>query len=95
MGTGSGGAVRRRVRVHGRVQGVFFRASLERLARERDIAGSARNLDDGSLEAIFEGSRDAVDGIVAFCSQGPEGAEVSRVDLTEEEPQGAKGFDTG
>jgi len=80
--------------VRGRVQGVFFRASLERLSRERGVAGSARNLDDGSLEAILEGPREAVEEMLAFCASGPAGAAVRGVDVSEEEPQGVKGFAT-
>lgn len=80
--------------VHGRVQGVFFRASLERLSRERGVAGSARNLGDGSLEAVLEGPRQAVEEMISFCAEGPEGAQVSQVDVTEEEPQGVEGFST-
>lgn len=97
--TNSGGAkgeapIRRRVIARGRVQGVFFRASLERLAADRGVAGSARNCDDGSVEAIFEGSREAVEGMVSFAADGPEGAEVSRLDVSEEEPKGLSGFRT-
>lgn len=76
------------------MQGVFFRASLERLARERGVAGSARNLEDGSVEAIFEGPADAVEALIAFSAEGPEGADVSRLDVTEEEPEGISGFTT-
>lgn len=78
--------------VRGRVQGVFFRASLERLSRQRGVAGSARNVADGSVEAILEGPREAVEGIISFCADGPEGAEVSQVDVIEEELEGVKGF---
>jgi len=81
--------------VRGRVQGVFFRASLERLSRERDVAGSARNLDDGSVEAVFEGPRQAVEGMISFCADGPAGAQVSQVDVIGEEPEGLHGFATG
>jgi acylphosphatase len=78
----------------GRVQGVFFRASLERLATERGVAGSARNRDDGSVEAIFEGPPDAVDELIAFAAEGPRDADVSHLDVTEEEPEGLLGFST-
>lgn len=91
---GSAEVVRRRVIVEGRVQGVFFRASLERVAREHGVSGSARNRDDGSVEAILEGPLDAVGEVVAFCSQGPEGADVSGVEVSAEQPEGLKGFET-
>lgn len=78
--------------IRGRVQGVFFRASLERMAKQRGVAGSARNLDDGSVEALLEGPREEVEGMIAFCSAGPEGAQVSQVDVSDEEPEGTESF---
>jgi acylphosphatase len=86
--------IRRRVTVRGRVQGVFFRDSVRRLATERGVAGSAENLDDGSVEVILEGPREGVEGVVAFCSRGPDRAEVSQVEIDEEQPQGLEGFAT-
>ena len=70
-------AMRRRVVAHGRVQGVFFRESLRRLAAELGVAGYARNLPDGTLEAAFEGPEDAVREMVAFAHVGPPDADVS------------------
>ncbi len=78
----------------GRVQGVFFRASLERLAKERGVAGSARNCEDGSVEAVFEGPADAVEDLIAYAAEGPRDADVSHLDVTEEEPEGLSGFST-
>ncbi|HTY18828.1 MAG TPA: acylphosphatase [Myxococcota bacterium] len=85
--------IRRRVRVHGRVQGVWFRGSTERRARTLGLAGWVRNRPDGSVEAIFEGRPDAVDAALAFCREGPPGARVERVDVSEEAPEGLAGFD--
>ena len=59
--------VRRHVIVHGRVQGVFFRDSLRERARTAGVAGGARNLPDGTVEAIFEGPLEAVERLVRFC----------------------------
>ena len=87
--------VRRRVRVRGRVQGVFFRDSLRRIAADRGVAGRARNLDDGSVEAILEGPLEGVEAVIAFCAEGPDRAEVSQVEVDEEEPEGLEGFETG
>jgi len=83
---------RRRVIVHGRVQGVFFRDSLRRLAQQRAVAGWATNRWDGTVAAVFEGERDAVERLVDFCRTGPRGAQVDRVDVSEEEPEGLTGF---
>ena len=87
--------VRRRVVAHGRVQGVFFRDSLRQRARSRGVAGSVRNRPDGSVEATLEGEPDAVESVVAFMRAGPRGAEVERVDVAEEAPEGLTGFDVG
>lgn len=95
MNEGGGSLIRRRVIARGRVQGVFFRASVERLARERGLSGSVRNREDGSLEAIFEGPREAVEGMISYCADGPRGARVSHLEVTEEDPQGIAGFDVG
>jgi acylphosphatase len=84
--------IRRRVVVHGHVQGVFFRDSLRRLARERGISGWVANRHDGTVEAVFEGDTGAVERLVEFCREGPRGARVDSVDVTDEEPEGLKGF---
>jgi acylphosphatase len=84
--------VRRRLVVHGRVQGVFFRDTLRRLATEAGVAGWARNTGEGTVEAVLEGEEGAVERLVAFAHRGPEGARVDRVDVSEEEPQGVSGF---
>ena len=84
--------VRRRVVAHGLVQGVFFRESLRRLAAELGIAGFARNLADGTLEAVFEGHEDAVQELVEFAHAGPPDAEVDRLEVIEEPPEGLGGF---
>lgn len=81
-------AVRRRVVVHGHVQGVFFRDSVRRLAERSGVSGQVRNNPDGSLEAVFEGEADVVARLVEFCREGPRGAQVERVEVTEQEPAG-------
>jgi len=81
-----------RVLVSGRVQGVFFRQTCASLAREAGVGGSVRNLDDGRVEAVFEGDDDAVDRLVAWCRRGPERARVDAVDVTSEPPLGDRIF---
>ncbi|TMM02882.1 MAG: acylphosphatase [Actinobacteria bacterium] len=87
--------LRRRVVVHGRVQGVGFRYALARAAQTRGVAGWARNRADGSLEAVFEGDADSVESLIRFCHEGPRGAEVDRVEVFEDEPEGLSRFDVG
>jgi acylphosphatase len=84
--------IRRRAVAHGRVQGVFFRDTVRRMAEERSVAGWARNNPDGTFEAVFEGDAEAVERLVAFCREGPRGAVVERVEVFDEEPEGAPGF---
>lgn len=84
--------IRKRVVVHGRVQGVFFRDSTRRLAHQHRVAGWVANRWDGSVEAVFEGDDEAVDRLVRFVHDGPRGAEVERVEVVNEEPEGLRGF---
>ena len=84
--------MRRRVLVHGRVQGVFFRDSLRRLADRNGVSGWARNTLEGAVEAVFEGEPDAVERLVSFAHTGPPQAHVDAVDVHEEEPEGFSGF---
>jgi acylphosphatase len=75
------------------VQGVFFRDSTRRRAHQHGVAGWVRNNWDGTVEAVFEGDADAVERLVSFCREGPRGAQVERVDVVDEEPEGLAGFD--
>jgi acylphosphatase len=84
--------IRRRVIVHGRVQGVGFRYSVARAAQSRGVAGWVSNRPDGTVEAVFEGEPEAVDSLVRFSRDGPRGAAVDRVDVVDEEPEGFSRF---
>ena len=86
------GRRRARVRVRGRVQGVFFRDSLRRAAREAGVGGSAANLPDGSVEVVLEGPPEAVERLVALARVGPPDAEVREVEISDEPPEGLRGF---
>jgi acylphosphatase len=82
-----------RVRIHGRVQGVFFRAEAGSRAESLGIAGWVRNAPEGSVEALFEGEPDRVDSMVEWCRHGPSGAHVTEVGVFEEEAgQAERGF---
>ncbi len=84
--------MRRRVVVHGKVQGVFFRDSLRRLADRQGVSGWARNTPEGTVEAVFEGESDDVERLVSFAKAGPPDARVEGVDVLDEEPEGLSGF---
>jgi acylphosphatase len=86
------GTVRTHVWISGRVQGVWFRDSCRRQARAEGIAGWVRNLVDGRVEAVFEGSLDAVDRMIAWCHEGPPRAQVTDVEVRREQPVGESGF---
>jgi acylphosphatase len=89
----SNDVVARRVVVHGRVQGVFFRDTCRREAARHGVTGWVRNEPDGTVGALFEGSRDAVEAMLAWCHDGPPRAHVDRVEVTEESPGGMRAFD--
>jgi acylphosphatase len=84
--------VRAHVHVSGRVQGVFFRATTRDRAREAGVDGWVRNLDDGRVEAVFEGPREAVESMVGFCETGSPAANVTDVAVEYGSPEGVDGF---
>lgn len=75
------------IRVTGRVQGVFFRASAKAEAEKLGLTGFARNEDDGSVAIEAEGEADALEKFVAWCGSGPDFAQVARVDVHDGEPK--------
>ena len=72
------------VYISGRVQGVFFRAETERTARSLNLAGWVRNMEDGRVEALFEGEDKNVDQMLVWCHTGPPHARVDHVTMIEE-----------
>ena len=85
--------MRKRVVARGRVQGVFFRDSTRREARSAGVAGWVTNRSDGAVEAVFEGDDDAVARMVSFVRRGPGHAEVSDLEVHDEEPEGLTRFE--
>jgi acylphosphatase len=83
---------RARVRVRGRVQGVFFRVEARDRASSFGLAGWVRNCPDGTVEAVFEGEPERVQSMIDWCERGPSGASVDDVDVVSEEPEGEAGF---
>ncbi len=73
--------VRADLRIRGRVQGVFFRQATQQTADRLGLTGWVRNLPDGSVEAVAEGTSEAVRGLLDWCRQGPPAAEVAAVDI--------------
>lgn len=83
---------RARVRVQGSVQGVFFRVETRDRARSLGVSGWVRNLQDGAVEAVFEGPGEPVESMVEWCRRGPAGAQVASVDVDWEDPAREEGF---
>jgi acylphosphatase len=86
--------IARRIIVHGRVQGVFFRATVRDAARRAGAAGWARNSPDGTVEIHAQGDAEAVDAVEAAARRGPRGAQVDRVDVRDAAPEPLSGFET-
>ena len=68
--------------VTGRVQGVFFRLETKRNANFYNVKGWIRNLPDGRVEAMFEGEKEDVEKLIAFCKRGPLGARITNLEST-------------
>ncbi len=68
--------------IYGRVQGVYYRYSAARRAKELGLKGWVRNRPDGSVEALLEGEEEVVRRMLEWCKQGPPGASVDTIDLT-------------
>ena len=75
--------VRKRALVSGRVQGVFFRATCDRVASSEGVQCRATNLDDGRVEVLLEGAPDAVSRVIEWCHKGPPHAHVTGVEVTD------------
>jgi acylphosphatase len=84
--------VRAHVWIQGRVQGVSFRAYAQHEAVRLGLRGWVRNLPDRRVEAIFEGQRDPVDQMVQWCHRGSPLAQVTRVTVEWEDPEGEGPF---
>ena len=85
--------IARRLTVHGRVQGVWFRESMRQEAERLGIGGWVRNRLDGTVEALVEGDAPAVQAITDWARRGPRDAEVSGVDISDERATGLSRFE--
>jgi acylphosphatase len=79
-----GTAVRRRVIIKGLVQGVNFRNSTKQVADQLRIVGWVKNREDGTVEALFEGSPDAIQQMIEWCKRGPPASRVDEVRVVPE-----------
>ena len=75
------------LKIEGRVQGVYFRASTVAQAQKLNVTGWVMNSRDGSVEVVAEGDRSEIEQLIAWCRQGPPGAHVTFVDVRYQSPQ--------
>ena len=81
------------IRVTGKVQGVFYRATAQEQAEALGLSGWVRNCPDGSVEALACGTDDQVEAVVAWCRRGPQKAQVQEVQVSDiRDAVPAKGF---
>jgi acylphosphatase len=83
---------RAHVFVSGTVQGVYFRANTRDTATHKNVDGWVRNLEDGRVEAVFEGPTAAVNEMVEWCHTGSPAARVEDVEVEYDDPEGLDGF---
>ena len=84
---------RAHVFVSGQVQGVSFRDATRQQAEELGLGGWVRNLQDGRVEAVFEGESETVRQMIEWCESGPSSADVDDVSVEQETPEGLSGFE--
>ncbi|MBI3432030.1 MAG: acylphosphatase [Hydrogenophilales bacterium] len=75
------------LRIHGRVQGVWFRESMRVEAERLNVTGWVRNTADGAVEAVIQGPAGAVDALIEWARSGPPLARVDRVEIGEAQGQ--------
>jgi len=81
------------IRVKGRVQGVWFRASAKAVAERLHLTGFVSNARDGSVYIEASGSMEAIDDFISWCRRGPELARVETLEISDIEPQMISSFE--
>lgn len=81
------GKKRVHLKITGRVQGVGFRNSTRRKARELGVSGWVKNIADGSVEAVLEGEKDKVEDLISWANRGPRLANVNEVEVDRRQPK--------
>ena len=77
-----------RMKIKGKVQGVFFRASTREAAERYGIKGWVKNMSDGTVETVAEGEKDAIEKFIDWCRKGPADARVTDIDIVRQSPTG-------
>lgn len=81
------------IKVHGRVQGVYFRASAKQKAQMLGLRGTVKNLDDGSVFMEVQGTEESVKQMEEWCKHGPALARVDKLEIEKSEPIDLSGFE--
>lgn len=84
---------RAHVFISGKVQGVFYRANTKEMATQMEIDGWVKNLNDGRVEAVFEGGRNDIEKMIDWCWEGSPQANVEDIDVSWEDPKDIDGFE--
>lgn len=84
----------KRLRVYGRVQGVFYRAWTVEQARGLGLGGWVRNRRDGTVEILAGGESDALEALIRRCRQGPPAAQVERIEVEEADEAASDSFES-
>lgn len=82
-----------KLKIFGRVQGVFFRDHTEQKANELGVSGWVCNAPDGTVEAIIEGDQAMLDEMIKWCHEGSPSSQVEKVEVEWIEPEGGEGFE--
>jgi acylphosphatase len=80
--------ITRRLKIHGRVQGVFFRESMRLRAEQLNVTGWVRNCRDGTVEAVAQGDAFEVGRLIEWAQRGPDAAKVEKVEVESAEGEG-------
>lgn len=88
-----GDTIARRLRISGRVQGVWYRGWTVDAARQRGLRGWVRNRADGSVEALVIGPEAEVEDMIEACWSGPSAARVAEIEIESSRDDGSEGFD--
>lgn len=79
---------RAHVFIEGNVQGVFYRSWTHKTAKEIGLTGFVNNLEDGRVEALFEGEKGKVEEMITKCKEGSKSSQVKHIDIVWEDPKG-------
>ena len=86
-------ATTKKLRIHGEVQGVFYRGWSVDTARGLGVRGWVRNRRDGTVEMLVQGEEEAVQRLIERCRQGPPAARVERIDIEDSVEEAPAGFE--